>query len=67
MTMAAEVQKGFIDVRDMGVTFGANTSQRAGWRRTWLHRWLVPNAERYGFRPLATEEWHWDYRASSGS
>jgi murein DD-endopeptidase MepM/ murein hydrolase activator NlpD len=48
-----------------GVTFGANTSQRVGWRRTWLHRWLVPNAERYGFRPLATEEWHWDFRPTA--
>jgi murein DD-endopeptidase MepM/ murein hydrolase activator NlpD len=50
-----------------GVTFGANTSQRSGWRRTWLHRWLVPNAERYGFYPLASEEWHWDYRMGSRS
>jgi hypothetical protein len=50
-----------------GVVFGPNTSQRAGWRRTWLHRWLVPNAERYGFNPLATEEWHWDYRTGARS
>ncbi len=48
-----------------GVEFGANTAQRTGWRRTWLHRWLVPNAERYGFHPLTTEEWHWDYRMGS--
>ncbi len=44
-----------------GVVYGANSSQRAGWRLTWLHRWLVTNANRFGFRPLATEEWHWDY------
>jgi hypothetical protein len=50
-----------------GVEFGANTAQRVGWRRTWLHRWLVPNAERYGFRPLATEEWHWDHRPTSST
>jgi len=44
------------------VTFSANTSQRAGWRKTWLHQWLVLNAQSYGFHPLESEEWHWDYR-----
>jgi hypothetical protein len=43
------------------LTFTANTSQRAGWRKTWLHAWLVANAPKYGFHPLASEEWHWDF------
>lgn len=43
------------------VTYTANTSQRAGWRKTWLHGWLLENAEKYGFHPLASEEWHWDF------
>lgn len=43
------------------VTFTANTSQRVGWRKTWLHAWLVTNAPAYGFHPLASEEWHWDF------
>jgi hypothetical protein len=47
--------------REGKVTFTANTSQRAGWRKTWLHAWLVTNAPKYGFHPLASEEWHWDY------
>ncbi len=44
------------------VTYTASTSQRAGWRKTWLHQWLVSNAGSYGFHPLESEEWHWDYR-----
>ena len=43
------------------VTYTANTSQRAGWRKTWLHGWLLENAEKYGFHPLASEEWLWDF------
>ncbi len=45
-----------------GTTYGPNTDQREGWRRTWLHPWLVGNAARFKFMPLASEEWHWDYR-----
>lgn len=45
-----------------GTTYGPNTDQREGWRRTWLHPWLVANAARFKFMPLASEEWHWDYR-----
>lgn len=44
-----------------GVTYGANGNQRAGWRATWLHQWLVANAGRFNFQPLASEEWHWDH------
>lgn len=49
------------------VTYGANTDQRAAWRRTWLHRWLVANAATYRFQPLASEEWHWDWRDEEDS
>jgi LAS superfamily LD-carboxypeptidase LdcB len=45
-----------------GTLYAARSKQRAGWRTTWLHRWLVGNAERHGFHPLETEEWHWDFR-----
>jgi subtilisin family serine protease/LAS superfamily LD-carboxypeptidase LdcB len=38
---------------------------RAAWRNTWFHRWLAANAATYGFHPLQTEEWHWEYRALS--
>jgi hypothetical protein len=46
-----------------GIAYVANSSQREGWRTTWLHPWLVANAATYGFRPLASEEWHWDHDA----
>lgn len=47
---------------DGGTHYGPNTDQRKGWRGTWFHQWLVANAEQYRFHPLASEEWHWDYR-----
>jgi len=28
---------------------------------TKVYRWLVKNAERYGFRPYCYEPWHWEY------
>jgi len=37
-------------------------SSHEAWRQTWLHAWLLPNAATYQFYPLASEEWHWDYR-----
>jgi LAS superfamily LD-carboxypeptidase LdcB len=46
-----------------GTAYLANSSQRDGWRTTWLHPWLVANAATYGFRPLSSEEWHWDHDA----
>lgn len=44
-----------------GMSYGAEGSQRAAWRTTWLHQWLVANAQRFRFHPLASEEWHWDH------
>lgn len=43
--------------------------------RSWFHKWLIKkdspdgptNAGRFGFAPLATEPWHWTYRAAGGS
>jgi hypothetical protein len=51
---------------DFGTTFGgiyykADSSTRLEWRETWLHRWLLANAATFGFKPLASEEWHWDF------
>ena len=43
---------------ESGVTYGAYTNRHAEWRRTWL----VANASSYRFNPLASEEWHWDFR-----
>jgi LAS superfamily LD-carboxypeptidase LdcB len=46
---------------DGGVHLGPNTNQRAAWRASWLHPWLVANAATYRFHALASEEWHWDW------
>ncbi len=35
---------------------------RERWRSTWFHGWLKANAATHGFKPIATEEWHWEYR-----
>jgi murein DD-endopeptidase MepM/ murein hydrolase activator NlpD/peptidoglycan hydrolase-like protein with peptidoglycan-binding domain/3D (Asp-Asp-Asp) domain-containing protein len=40
---------------------------RAKWRSTWFHKWLRDNANIFGFQPILTEEWHWEYRPVSGT
>jgi murein DD-endopeptidase MepM/ murein hydrolase activator NlpD/peptidoglycan hydrolase-like protein with peptidoglycan-binding domain len=41
---------------------------RAKWRSTWFHKWLRDNAANiFGFQPIPTEEWHWEYRRGSGT
>ncbi len=43
-------------------TLGADKSQNPRWKKSWFHKWLVDHAGTYGFQPLSTEAWHWDYR-----
>jgi len=45
-------------------TLGADKSQNPRWKKSWLHKWLVEHAASFGFQPLATEAWHWDYRGT---
>jgi hypothetical protein len=47
-----------------GQDLGANSdaTHRRAWRNSWFHHWLVDNAVRFDFRPLASEEWHWDHK-----
>src|SRR6266850_2197479 len=40
----------------------SNASDLTRWRRSWFHKWLVANAESYGFSPYAKEPWHWEYK-----
>jgi hypothetical protein len=44
------------------VRLGPNTSQHRQWKASWFHEWLVDNAKTYRFNPLASEEWHWDWK-----
>lgn len=45
----------------------SDNASRARWRGTWFHKWLKANASAFGFQPLATEEWHWEFRPKAGS
>jgi hypothetical protein len=44
-----------------GKKLEAVTEQGPDWRESWLWAWLVAHAAEYGFKPLSTEEWHWDH------
>ncbi|GAA2219675.1 hypothetical protein GCM10009850_121170 [Nonomuraea monospora] len=54
----------FHQVRTAGqaVPNDSDDPARCRWRHTWFHGWMRRNAAGRGFRPLATEEWHWEYR-----
>jgi hypothetical protein len=54
----------FQQVRTAGHSVRNKSDRRSRgiWRDTWFHHWLRENAARFGFRPLATEEWHWEFR-----
>ena len=45
-----------------GIENKSDDASRARWRSTWFHAWLKANAATYEFKPIATEEWHWEYR-----
>jgi uncharacterized protein YcbK (DUF882 family) len=40
----------------------SDDASRRIWRNTWFHRWLKANAATHGFKPIPTEEWHWEFR-----
>ena len=44
------------------VSINTDKRERRKWRATWFHHWLTRNAARFGFKPLKSEEWHWEYR-----
>ena len=45
----------------------SDSTSRARWRGTWFHGWLVAHAADHGFRPLATEEWHWEHQPAGSA
>jgi uncharacterized protein YcbK (DUF882 family)/LAS superfamily LD-carboxypeptidase LdcB/peptidoglycan hydrolase-like protein with peptidoglycan-binding domain len=60
----------FSQKRQKGHEIENNSSEkaRAKWRSTWFHNWLKDNAAKiFGFQPIPTEEWHWEYRRGSGT
>ena len=50
-----------LDIYVGGSPVDTNDSNRAIQVNTPAYRWLVRNAERFGFRPYFYEPWHWEY------
>jgi LAS superfamily LD-carboxypeptidase LdcB len=50
-----------LDVYVGGDPVDTRDSNRAIQVETRVYRWLVKNAERFGFRPYCYEPWHWEY------
>ncbi|MDQ3754790.1 MAG: D-alanyl-D-alanine carboxypeptidase family protein [Acidobacteriota bacterium] len=50
-----------IDLYVGGDPVDAKDANRTVQIRTRAYRWLVHNAERFGFRPYPYEPWHWEY------
>jgi len=50
-----------LDLYVGGEPVDTRDSNRALQVQTRVYRWLVRNAERFGFRPYCYEPWHWEY------
>ena len=50
-----------LDIYVGGEPVDTNDRNRAIQVQTPVYRWLVRNAERFGFRPYYYEPWHWEY------
>jgi D-alanyl-D-alanine carboxypeptidase len=50
-----------LDLYVGGSPVDTNDANRAIQVKTPAYRWLVRNAERFGFRPYFYEPWHWEY------
>ncbi|MBK7622543.1 MAG: S8 family serine peptidase [Kineosporiaceae bacterium] len=49
-------------VRGQAIGNDSDDAARRRWRDSWFHGWLREHAATYGFQPLSTEEWHWEFR-----
>ena len=54
-----------LDLYVGGEPVDTQDSNRAIQVQTPVYRWLVHNAERFGFRPYYYEPWHWEYVETS--
>ena len=50
-----------LDLYVGGEAVDTRDANRALQVQTPVYRWLVRNAERFGFRPYCYEPWHWEY------
>jgi len=39
----------------------SGNAARKKWHDSWFHGWLKTHAENLRFKPIPTEEWHWEY------
>lgn len=46
---------------DLWLGFGISSKNVRRMRQTRAYKWLVNNAERFGFYPYQREPWHWEY------
>ncbi len=44
-----------------GDDLGADFSKQKAWYDSWVWHWLHTNAHRFGFQPIKTEAWHWEF------
>lgn len=57
-----------VDLQNAGsIKHDSQDRFRAIWRKSWFHPWMNANAARFGFHPIPTEEWHWEYRAGTAT
>jgi len=54
-----------LDIYVGGEPVETKDSNRAIQVQTAVYRWLVQNADRFGFRPYYYEPWHWEYVGGS--
>ncbi|WP_457143988.1 D-alanyl-D-alanine carboxypeptidase family protein [Mycobacterium sp. URHB0021] len=59
----------FLQTRIVGHAIKNSSTRdwRKAWYASWFHRWLRNNAHLFGFQPIPTEEWHWEYRKGATS
>jgi hypothetical protein len=48
--------------RGNAIANDSDDPSRCRWRLSWFHGWLRTHAADFGFQPIPTEEWHWEYR-----
>lgn len=54
-----------LDLYVGGMPVGTDDSNRSVQVNTAVYKWLVKNADRFGFKPYFYEPWHWEYNPTT--
>ncbi len=54
-----------LDLYVGGMPVGTEDTNRAIQVNSEVYRWLVKNADRFGFKPYFYEPWHWEYKPAT--